>query len=85
MKKLSSTQFSDVYSGTLRAFGETAVKEVTMNIYRMRISTDIRTDMNDLWMYVYALSTWDNTDIDGNYITEAQMLAIVHKVQTVVL
>jgi hypothetical protein len=82
MAQLSNSEFSGVYTNALRAFGAASLREVMMDIYKVRVINPIRSAISDYWMYVYALNTWDNTDVDNNYMTEAQMLAIVHKVQT---
>lgn len=82
MNKLTNSEFSTVYNLALKAFGASGLREVMMDIYRIRVTNNIRAAIDDYWMYVYALNTWNNTDVDDNYMTEAQMLAIVHKVQT---
>jgi hypothetical protein len=79
MAVLTTTEINIVINKALKAFGTSTKNEMLNDIYGIRCSCDPH-EAELLWLYAYAMNTWDNTSSD-NYLTEAQMLKIVNKVQ----
>ena len=75
---LTTKEFDIVYNTALCSFAEKSKQEMQREIYG---TLPCGHDADRLWLYVYALNTWDNTDGASNYLSEAQMLRIVSKVQ----
>lgn len=79
-QKLTNAEFDQLYNKALCAFAQATEDEMTADIYRLRKScSTISADR--LWLYVYALNSWDNTPGAVNYLTEDQVLSIISKVQ----
>ncbi len=77
---LTKAEYDQLYNTALCAFAERSHQEMVAEIYALRKPcTECHAQL--LWLYVYALRTWDNTDGAINYITEKQMLRILSKVQ----
>lgn len=80
MAVLTSTEIASVVNKALKAFGTATRNEMLNDIYGIRCKCDPATSER-LWLYAYAMNTWDNDNVDDNYFTEAQMLKMVSKVQ----
>lgn len=80
MSKLTNTEFDNAFDNALKAFSRVNKKEMIAELYGLRSETRPGTQ-NRMWLYLYALNTWDNTSIDDNLMTESQMLKLISKVQ----
>lgn len=81
MNKLTNIEVDSVTANAQRSFGALSAREAIADLYRARFPVGNRQTIDGLWLWVYALNSWDNNDITNNYMTEAQMLKIVSKVQ----
>jgi len=80
MKRLTNTEFDNAYNKAAKAFGKKNVAEMTAEIYGMRRESSTA-NAERLWLYMYALNTWDNNKGTDNYLTETQMVKLINKVQ----
>lgn len=77
MTKLTTSEFDSAFNKSMKAFANTSRAEMLKELYGIRAVGNY----NRLWLYLYALNTWDNSDIDNNYMTESQMVKLISKVQ----
>lgn len=83
MAALTDLEFNITYNRALQRFGKATLDELNGDIFGMnKPCSKHRSEV--LWLYSYALNSWDTTPGAINFLTEAQMLAIAHKVQTLV-
>lgn len=80
MMTLTATEYDNAYNKALCNFAEVSEQEMTGTLYGMKkAKTAFRAER--LWLFIYALSTWENSDDAINYITDSQMMKILAKVQ----
>lgn len=77
MSKLTAVEFNERMNRAMKSFANSNRAEMLKELYGIRSFGNF----NRLWLYLYALNTWDNTNVDNNYMTESQMLKIISKVQ----
>lgn len=77
MSILTTEEFNTVFNKAVKSFANANRAEVLKEMYGMRA----KGNYSRLWLYLYTLNSWDNTNITNNYITEAQMLKLISKVQ----
>jgi len=80
MKRLTNIEFNNAYNKAAKAFGRKNVAEMTAEFYGMRREQSTA-NAERLWLYMWALNTWDQSKGEDNYITERQMVKLVNKVQ----
>jgi len=80
MKRLTNTEFDNAYNKAAKAFGKKNLAEATAELYGMR-KEQSTVNAERLWLYMYALNTWDNDLGEDNYLTERQMVKLINKVQ----
>lgn len=78
--KLTNAEFTDLFNGALCEFADHCNDELNREIIGHAPSTK-RLGNDRMWLWVYALNTWDNTAGALNFLTEQQMLRIVSRVQ----
>lgn len=77
---LTKGEFNTGYSRALCAFADAAEQELIAERYGLKKHcSSIRGEL--LWLFVYALNTWDHSDGAINYMTENQMHKILAKVK----
>lgn len=77
---LTNTEFCAAYCKAKEAFSNKSLAEMYADIYGIR--REKATDTAErLWLYMYALNTWNNDDTNNNYLTETQVAKIISKVQ----
>jgi hypothetical protein len=76
---LTDAEFDIAYNKALKTFSHACKNEMLADIYRLRGKGPA--GPNRIWLWVFALNTWDNTEGAINYLTEEQMLRIISKVQ----
>lgn len=76
--RLTVTEYNTVYQGILKKFADEQTHRFNENLYKISTAhSPIR--LKKLFLFCYALSTWDNSDTAYNYLTEVQMFNIVEK------
>jgi hypothetical protein len=80
MTALTTTEFNNLFNTALSTFAELSEEEMEAEFYGF-LKPSLATKADKLWLYVYALNTWDNTDGASNYLTEAQMLGLISLIQ----
>lgn len=77
MSILTTEEFEERFNRAMKSFANNNRAEMLKEFYGIRTIGNY----SRLWIYLYALNTWDNTDVTNNYLTESQMLKIISKVQ----
>lgn len=80
MSVLTNDEFANLFNGALCEFANHCSSELEREIRGMPMSRKTRGNER-LWLWVFALNTWDNTPGAINFLTEQQMLKIVSRVQ----
>jgi hypothetical protein len=80
MRALTQTDYSNVFNTGVATFAELCEEEMQAEIFAIK-RPKVTAKAKRMWLYVYALNTWDNTDGAFNYLTEAQMLGLISKIQ----
>ena len=75
---LTNEEYEYNYNRILKTFALSASKEAQAAVYKLGNSCYENLTLQ-MWLYVYALNSWDNTDGAINYLTEQQMLDIIDK------
>ena len=76
---LTSTEYTNAYSKVLKTFAASQTTSWQESIYKVR--KGYKPNQGKLlFLYAYALSTWEHNDSAENYLTEKQVLAIISKV-----
>lgn len=80
LTRLTDREFNAAYNKAAKAFGKKCLAEATAEIYGMR-KEQSTVNAERLWLYMYALNTWDQDLGEDNYLTERQMVKLINKVQ----
>lgn len=78
--RLTNIEYTDLFNGALCTFATHCGDELSTEMMGRQPSHK-KLGNDRMWLWVYALNTWDNTDGADNYLTEQQMLKIVSRVQ----
>lgn len=76
--QLTAIQYNTLYQNLLRKFATEQTKAFNEKVYKITTGHSPAKLIN-LFLFCYALSTWENTADSYNYLTEKQMLSIIEK------
>lgn len=78
--KLTEQEYNVAYSRILETFANAQLTQYQERTWRT-VSTGSKS-VRMLWLFAWALNTWENDDSKTNYLTEKQVLAIIAKINT---
>lgn len=77
--QLTASEYSTWYSNALKKFAASQNASWDKQVYRVNNKYQDSKGIK-LFLYTYALSTWEHSDTAFNYLTEDQVLGIISKV-----
>ena len=79
MQQLTLKEYTNVYSKVLSTFSKSQRTSWEESVYK--VNKGYKPEAGKLlFLYSYALSTWEYDDTAINYITELQVLSIINRV-----
>lgn len=79
--QLTTNEYNIGYNKCLQLFAEGTYKSMIAEWYTLQQLGRITFDQAKLlWLYSFALNTWDNTPGAVNYLTETQVVSIIARV-----
>lgn len=76
--QLTATEYSTWYSKVLKEFAKTQTVAWQESVYKVRKNySPVRAKM--LFLFAYALNTWEHSDSAHNYLTEEEVQFIIAK------
>lgn len=76
--QLTQTEYNTLYGKALKAFAGTQELSWRARVYKVNSGYSSSKAIR-LFLFCFALSTWENTPGAHNYLTEKQMLSITSK------
>lgn len=80
--QLTIAEYNTGYNKVLKTFANSQTSSWESQVYKVRNNYDpVKGKM--LFLFAFALSTWEHSDSAANYLTEVQVLAIIKKTNQV--
>lgn len=76
--QLTSTEYSTWYTKALKLFAASQQISWEQSVYKVRKGYKPYTGKM-LFLFAYALSTWEHDDSATNYLTEKEVITIINK------